>query len=179
MNKRWFQAGGLAVVVLAGVLITAGSGRAQVFSTFVVNQPCGFTFYTFPAEYTPLVASGFPYSWPGAGMGRYASSAPRPIRSAPAVRQEEVQTASLQLQVPADATVWLEGQRTTQKGTERQFVSPPLAPDKAYGYQLRVVWRENGREIQETRRLLVRAGDRQKIMFLAGPNPETKLVAGR
>jgi uncharacterized protein (TIGR03000 family) len=42
----------------------------------------------------------------------------------------------------ADAQLWVNGQLTSQKGLERKFVTPPLAPGH-YRYQFRVSWTAN------------------------------------
>jgi len=68
--------------------------------------------------------------------------------------------------VPADATVWLEGKETSQKGTDRLFVSPALAPGQDYIYDVHARWTENGREVDQTRSVRVRAGSKVKVDFL-------------
>jgi uncharacterized protein (TIGR03000 family) len=66
----------------------------------------------------------------------------------------------IELQVPADAQVWFNGEKTTQTGTLRHFVSPPLTVGRQYTYEVRAAWKESGREITESRRSSFRAGDR-------------------
>jgi uncharacterized protein (TIGR03000 family) len=74
-------------------------------------------------------------------------------------------SAWIELQVPADARVWFGGEETTQKGTLRQFVSPPLAPGRQYTYEVRASWKEGGREVTESRRLNLGAGNRLSASF--------------
>lgn len=47
--------------------------------------------------------------------------------------------AALVIRLPEDAQLWLDGQRTTQTGAERQFVTMPLATDAAHVYEIRMV----------------------------------------
>jgi uncharacterized protein (TIGR03000 family) len=63
--------------------------------------------------------------------------------------------------------VVLGGQKTRQTGTLRQFESPPLVPGMEYTYGVTVTWNQDGREVVETRELLVRAGDRLSASFPA------------
>lgn len=78
--------------------------------------------------------------------------------------------AYIEVRVPADAEIWLEGTRTKQVGTARTFVSPPLPPGQNFGYDLRVRWHEKGRSIEEKRTITVRAGQYVVLQF---PAPET------
>jgi len=42
--------------------------------------------------------------------------------------------ARIQVTIPADAMVWVEGEATTQTGAQRTFTSPELPSDKIYTY---------------------------------------------
>jgi uncharacterized protein (TIGR03000 family) len=87
---------------------------------------------------------------------------PRPSEAESANR-----AAQIELRVPAGAEVWLDDVRTRQTGEVRPFVSPPLAAGKEYSYQVRVTWKDGGREMVEKRELTVRAGDRLSASFPA------------
>jgi uncharacterized protein (TIGR03000 family) len=76
-------------------------------------------------------------------------------------------TVQIELRVPADAEVWLDGVRTWQAGESRLFVSPPLTSGKKYSYEVRVTWKEGDQEKVEKRDLGVRAGDRLSESFPA------------
>jgi uncharacterized protein (TIGR03000 family) len=65
----------------------------------------------------------------------------------------------IDLRVPEGAQVWFDSASTTQTGTPRRYVSPPLTPGREYTYEVRVAWRDGGREVTESRRLTVRLGD--------------------
>jgi uncharacterized protein (TIGR03000 family) len=71
----------------------------------------------------------------------------------------------LNVRVPSNAEVWIEGQKTNQTGRSRFYVSPPLTPRKSYTYEIKARWMENGQEMDQTRTLTVRAGDRQTVDF--------------
>jgi uncharacterized protein (TIGR03000 family) len=67
--------------------------------------------------------------------------------------------ARINLSVPADAKIWFDGSPTQQTGTARSFESQPLDRSKAYGYQIRVQWKQDGKDVTKIRKIDVHAGD--------------------
>jgi uncharacterized protein (TIGR03000 family) len=51
-------------------------------------------------------------------------------------------TAVVTVLVPADAEVFFDGERMTETGTERRFVTPPLTVGENYSYQVRARWQQ-------------------------------------
>jgi uncharacterized protein (TIGR03000 family) len=122
--------------------------------------------YVYPSYYL--------YSGPNVYVPDYSAYAP-----APSVYQsfyppypgsaESVQTASpvlIEVHVPsAEAEVWFDGVKTTQTGTLRSFLSPSLAPGGTFTYTVRARWTEDGRPVEQTRRISVQAGHQQTVDF--------------
>jgi uncharacterized protein (TIGR03000 family) len=79
--------------------------------------------------------------------------------------------ALITVNVPQDAQIWFEGAKTSQEGTSRQFISPALKEGHSYTYNLRVRRWENGRNVDETRKLSVHAGENITVTF--GGNLQT------
>ena len=75
------------------------------------------------------------------------------------------------VRVPANAEIWFNGEKTTQEGVFREFQTPPLKSGRDFGYDIRARWTENGREMDQTRHLTVRAGDRVMVNFLSSSAP--------
>jgi len=73
--------------------------------------------------------------------------------------------ATIDVRVPADAQVWFDGDPTNQRGSDRVFTSPSLNPGKAYHYEVKARWTENGRPVERTKRVEVRAGQRTTVDF--------------
>ncbi len=94
----------------------------------------------------------------------YSPSTPAAVSPAPAVADTAV---ILSVRVPADAEIWFNGARTHLTGASREFVSPPLTPGHDGTYELRARWEEDGRQVERTRQVTVRAGDRLNINFLS------------
>jgi uncharacterized protein (TIGR03000 family) len=73
--------------------------------------------------------------------------------------------ATIRVSVPEAAEVWIEKEKTTQKGSERVFQSPPLTPGKTQIYSIRAKWNDGGREVEQFRVVGVRAGETAKVTF--------------
>jgi len=77
--------------------------------------------------------------------------------SAPAATGDAPVTITMML--PADAQVWFDDTKTTQTGSYRRFVSPPVPAGHTYTYHVRIASASNPAR-DATRTLTVRAGDR-------------------
>jgi uncharacterized protein (TIGR03000 family) len=88
-----------------------------------------------------------------------APEAPRGLTG----RRPEQAIAYLDIRVPLDATLWVQGVRMTQSGTLRRFVSPPLRDDQDYTYTIKASWDENGQDVVENRQVKVHPGDRLEV----------------
>lgn len=91
--------------------------------------------------------------------------------AAPPATEGGPQPALITLFVPSDAQIWLEDAATRQQGTVREYTSPPLAPGQDYIYTVRMRRMENGRPVEETRRLNVRAGEHRSINLTGKMTP--------
>lgn len=132
----------------------SGSGRSNTVPVPYSAQSYGSSpTASTPSGYMPPVSSygyGVPYSGP-------------PLSSARAQRDTTI-LAEVHLPTP-DAELWVEGRKTASTGTWRQFLSPPLLPGERYVYEFRTRWYENGREVNRTREVPVRAGERIIVDF--------------
>jgi uncharacterized protein (TIGR03000 family) len=66
--------------------------------------------------------------------------------------------ATIIANLPADATLTIDGERTQSTGGTRMFVSPPLQPGKTYQYTLRAEVNRDGRRETTSRTVDVQAG---------------------
>lgn len=73
--------------------------------------------------------------------------------------------AHVRVVVPTAAQVWFDGDSTSQAGSLREFVSPPLSSEGTYSYEIRARWMENGTPMEQTRRVTVRAGALTTVDF--------------
>jgi uncharacterized protein (TIGR03000 family) len=75
--------------------------------------------------------------------------------------------------VPADAQITFDGTKTTQTGTVRRFISPPLATSSRFRYQIEVMSGGKG-EMEVRRPLVVSGGDQITLDFRGGEVRETR-----
>jgi uncharacterized protein (TIGR03000 family) len=82
----------------------------------------------------------------------------------------DASAATIDVNVPDPAArVYFDDTLTSQIGTQRSYVTPPLTPGADYHFDLRAQWRDaGGREQTQTRRVEVRAGQRRSVDFGAG-----------
>jgi uncharacterized protein (TIGR03000 family) len=80
-------------------------------------------------------------------------------------RPGPVDVGYLCVRVPEGAQVWLEGQPTQQTGAVRWFVSPTLPPGIPHVYEVRVRWSEQGKDVEQTQQVIVRAGEQAQVAF--------------
>jgi uncharacterized protein (TIGR03000 family) len=93
----------------------------------------------------------------------------RPRREAPTVNEN---AALIAVRVPPNAELWFEGKKTTQTGPVREFQTPSLALGQEYTYNVRARWKEGDRDVEQTRKVTLRAGDRLGINFMP-PRPKS------
>jgi uncharacterized protein (TIGR03000 family) len=118
----------------------------------------GSPFYT--AYPSGFVTDGYAYTGPATMATQSSFYPPSPATTNPNV-------AHVHVRVPADATVWFEGDQMTQTGTERDFVSPPLTPGQNYSYDVKARWMRDGQPVEQSRTVRVRAGETSTVDFNA------------
>lgn len=110
-----------------------------------------------------LYAPGYTYSaTPGSYQAFYP---PTGSIAAPPTPTGVDRVVHFDIRVPADAEIWFDGAKTESVGPAREFVSPPLVPDHRYTYEVRARWKADGRDVTQTRRVAVHAGERVSITF--------------
>jgi len=111
--------------------------------------------YTYPTAPATNVQSAAPGSGGNSDRAFYS----------PAETFPEERPVSVNIAVPAGASIWFDGVATTQQGASRRFVSPRLEPNHDYVYNITAKWTSNGKEIAQSRRLEVHAGDVVNVTF--------------
>jgi uncharacterized protein (TIGR03000 family) len=109
--------------------------------------------------------------------GYYAPPTTTTVTVEPSEEQQSDNAAHLQLIVPDNALVWFDGDKTTQTGPMREFVSPPLTPGKSFTYDVRVKYmKPDGQVVDETRPIHVRANAWWTVDFTK-PTPKMPAAA--
>jgi uncharacterized protein (TIGR03000 family) len=111
----------------------------------------------YPNGYPACQAPGYP---PPAGGAAPSSG----VTGAPNLPGAPTGDAALTILVPADALVWVNGEKTTQSGPRRDFVSSGLAPGRSYTFEVRTEWKgQDGRPVDLVQRIPMQAGDKRAI----------------
>jgi uncharacterized protein (TIGR03000 family) len=92
-----------------------------------------------------------------------------PLEGFPA-QPESTTKARLILNVPENAEVYVGGEKTNLTGARRVFESPDLTPGQQQNYDIRVVWKENGKTVDESRTLALAAGESKSLTYVAAPS---------
>jgi uncharacterized protein (TIGR03000 family) len=83
-----------------------------------------------------------------------------PAEPAPAVAT----SATLTVQLPADAKLWIDGQPTAQTGPARTFQTPAnLEPGRTYSYKLTAEWVENSQTVTREREVTFQPGNQAVV----------------
>jgi uncharacterized protein (TIGR03000 family) len=85
------------------------------------------------------------------------------------------QAAYVQLFVPANARVEIDGARTSSTGDSRRFVTPPLTPGGEYRYSVKITWIIQGLVHSLTREVRVRPGQ-ETVLDLRNEKPDDATV---
>jgi uncharacterized protein (TIGR03000 family) len=105
------------------------------------------------------------------------TSDPQAANPSSADRPPSDDLAHLQLTVPENATVLIDGTATTQTGSVREFVTPALAPGSRYSYKIAVRYTDaQGKAVEDARDISFRANDWFSIDFTR-PQPQQQVPA--
>jgi uncharacterized protein (TIGR03000 family) len=112
------------------------------------------------------------YGPPGPGYYDYDDAPPPAFRAPPAPRAVALANefpATLVLEFPAPAKVWLDGRPVPgEDAAARELTSPVLKPGERYTFKVRARWAAGGQEYEATREVTLGSGDRSKLLVLAG-----------
>jgi uncharacterized protein (TIGR03000 family) len=157
MFRQWFLIGGKAALAAAGLLLSVSAASAQqgyfkqLESQGWGGGSSGRSYYR-PQFVAPRYEENFT---PGNSYGRSFVS--------PNVISEVDNRVRIHLQVPANARVTFDGEKTAQTGSSRDFITPPLPSGKEFSYAVRAEWTENGQKMESTRSIMIHAGDRVSL----------------
>jgi uncharacterized protein (TIGR03000 family) len=83
--------------------------------------------------------------------------------------------ATILVRLPSDARLTVDGTATRSTDSVRTFVSPPLQAGKDYQYTLRAEVTRDGKTVERTRDVNVRAGQTSEVNFdFAGSAPQSR-----
>jgi uncharacterized protein (TIGR03000 family) len=73
--------------------------------------------------------------------------------------------ATVIVQVPADARLYVDGERVDRSATTHRFLTPPLEMGRGYFYTLKAEATRNGQTVSQAQRVIVRASQVSRVDF--------------
>jgi uncharacterized protein (TIGR03000 family) len=138
-------------------------GRFNRFNQFVnTGFGWGFGGFGYPGDYgfwPGWYGSGYPYGYGagyGGGGGAGAADGGGPV--------------AVTVRVPADAEVWFDGKKDSQKGLVRRFRAQSPEAGGPRSHDIRARWKARGKTEERTRKVEVAGGDQVSVLFLGGGN---------
>jgi uncharacterized protein (TIGR03000 family) len=140
-----------------------GSMGGGYYGAMSYDGGYGPSWYGTPTYYgSTTYSGGYVYGRPFEGGGYYDVSG----LDAP---------ATIVVRLPADAKLTVDGSATRSTDSVRTFVSPPLQAGKDYQYTLRAEVMRDGKTVERTRDVSVRAGQTSEVSFdIAGSIPQPR-----
>jgi uncharacterized protein (TIGR03000 family) len=174
--RNWLLAGILAIV---GSMCLADIAEAQrfrrgraVYSDGYYNGPGYGSGYYGPGYYNDGANSGrYRNSNDGFNRSFYPPNSDddqfnqQQRRQGDLDRDNRQDQAFVTVRVPSpDAQVWFDDHRTQQGGMQRMFETPSLESGN-YSYKVRAKWRQDGKDMDQTRTVRVQPGQRVMVDF--------------
>jgi uncharacterized protein (TIGR03000 family) len=128
-----------------------------------IPQPGGYYGFASPPNYYRSSAI----------EGYYGSTGSEDYYRSSTVESSGNRPVRVNLRVPSNAKVSFDGSPTNQTGTMRSFESPPMAVGTEYAYQIRIEWKQDGKDATQTRQIRVHAGD---VINLTLGSPEVAMA---
>lgn len=116
------------------------SYSSYYYPSYTYSTPA-YSYYSTPTYSYSTPAHSTQSYYYGPGMTYVTPSTNAPAYQAPMPAPQDGSTAQIAVHVPAEnAIVWIAGQRMSQPGTDRNFVTPPLTAGRTYSYEIRAQW---------------------------------------
>jgi uncharacterized protein (TIGR03000 family) len=82
----------------------------------------------------------------------------------------EQNRATIIIDVPQQARLYIDGQLMANKFGKRTFATTPLQPGQAYFHDVRMEWVENGQQQVQSTRVVFRSGETVAATFNSSPS---------
>lgn len=113
----------------------------------------------FIVEPSPTVA-------PARSNGRLSGVSPPSAAAWPAVSGES--SATLVVEFPAAAELWVGGLKRNEATPEWALTSPALKPGESHTFEVRGRWKAGGKTFEATKSVTVTAGARHRVIVVSG-----------
>ena len=126
------------------------------------------------AYQTYSVRVGYTYVFGGILQPAIPEPPPQPPRKPePLIVFSEELPASLTMQFPSPADVWLDGKKVTTKPTEVQELTTPSIPiDRTFTFNVKARWSSGGKTYETKRAIAVKPGEQSRLLVVSGEEVE-------
>ena len=118
-------------------------------------------------------------STPSPAPGPSSDAPPTPMPTTMYRSMNGSETAMLNVSVPADAKIFVNGAATTSTGSDRQFVSRGLAAGNKYAYEVRAEYEQDGKTVTQTKTVTLAPGEFANLAFNSSGNDAAPVAAGK
>ena len=127
-----------------------------------------------PGAQRPPVRDPFPPINPDTDKKQPGEETPLPKEKKKTGGLEEQTRASIKIDVPEGAKLFVDGQHINVPAGERTFKTPILTRGETYFYDIRIEIARNGETIREERRVVINAGQEVAVSFPSLPATGTQ-----
>jgi uncharacterized protein (TIGR03000 family) len=93
----------------------------------------------------------------------------RPLTVSPQLSASNQTRATLVLQFPATAEIWVDGKKGDgERATEWTLTSPAMETGAAHTFEVKGRWKAGGKTFETSRSVTVSAGDRNRLVVISG-----------
>jgi uncharacterized protein (TIGR03000 family) len=203
MNRKLISAIAITALATAALLLTGNPAQAQRWGGYYRGpyyRPYGYGYYRpypvigvgigvglyapYYGSYVYPVAPGYAYSpYPAPVVVSGAPAVAPQVAASPtappsAEKPAPDDAAHLQLTVPANAEVWVDGSKMTQSGAVREVLTPKLNAGSRYTYRISVRYTDaTGKAVDDTRDIHFHANDWFAIDFTRPAPPPAPTAA--
>ena len=130
------------------------------------RYPWGYSRYDYGTG-APYYQGSYYYGPPdGYAAAPQAPTDQPPPQTEPYHEATDPHAANVEVRLPANAMLWILGQKTTSTGDVRHFYSPPLAEGETYTYEFHARWIDaSGHTVERIKNLDVHAGSWMGVDF--------------
>lgn len=87
-------------------------------------------------------------------------------------QQQQTGPALLDLYVPKDADLYIQGKKMTQTGPERKLITPVLSAGQTNTYDIKVVWSEDGYDRSMVKTIVLTPGEHKSLTVIGKANSD-------
>lgn len=152
-----FERDGETISVTKRITVRANATAALEFTDFTTARPSSQPQQLPLSDRAPTIAMATAAAKPAATPG--------PAATAPATTAPAMDRATIVVQIPAGATLYVDDRKSTSGEAVRSFATPPVPAGKEFAYLMKAEVMRDGRPETLTQKVSFRAGEKITVDF--------------